>query len=149
MIEIGGQEATEELMEQLGFTKAASMIFFVIDSTETADVERYRQYITKHPTIERLIILANKIDKLTTSEYVETMQYLKEHTKHRVIPCSAKTGRGFVDIEIAFTLVEERKKDEEEEPAEKQESIYSESELTAGKKQVEAILKEFEESEEG
>jgi GTPase SAR1 family protein len=148
VIEIGGQEAWEELMEQLGWIQTASMIFFVMDSTQPSDLERYSRFITNHPEIERLIILANKVDKLTTSEYLEKRQYLKAHTKHRVIPCSAKTGRGFVDIEIVFTLVEERKKDEEEEKIEEQETTYSERELTAGKKQVEAILKEFEEAKE-
>ncbi|MFX0094853.1 MAG: Rab family GTPase, partial [Candidatus Hodarchaeota archaeon] len=140
IIEIGGQEGFEELLEKLGYKKGADLFIYIIDSTRESDFKRYFEFIQRHSEIENLIILINKMDlkQQIVSKYQEHIQ----HLKHPYYECSAKTGEGFIEIEEELIFIDDwRKEPEMAEPEEEPKAVYSEAEIAEAKRKAQEVLK--------
>jgi tRNA modification GTPase len=104
-IDTAGIRQSSDIIENLGIErtfeniKKASIILLIVDANENAEFILQQIDQIKLDEEQRLAVLINKIDKTTDSELEARVQFLKQHSKYKVLKISAKQRQNIKQID--------------------------------------------------
>ena len=139
IIEIGGQEKFEGLMDKLNLRQGAALIFYVIDINKEEDFKRYQQFVKEFSEEEKVTVLANKIDLLSLNP--DDVPIHLQNLRHRIVLCSAKTGDNFMTMRE--TIMDVRRREPRRTETDEVAYTFSQAEKEEARKKAQAILKKF------
>ncbi|MFW9992463.1 MAG: ADP-ribosylation factor-like protein [Candidatus Odinarchaeota archaeon] len=141
VIEIGGQESYREYWE-IAVQQDPARIFFVVDITREDEFNEFIAFCefieSSYPNLaKKTILIANKSDLVA-----EIPDYISNIEQHAV--CSAKNGRGMLDIlEAIAGLQQEAGVADEKSPSEESKHDESFKDEEQEEKEIKTILDEF------